>query len=78
MRHLNSIGYMGWVLLSEVLRDSDVLNNRLSWGSSLGWSLDDLWAHKLVFKDLLAFSHSSCGDLDEFLEAHESDCEEDE
>ena len=69
---------MSWILLHEVLRHSDVLNHRLrvlSLSLLLNWSLNQLWAHKLVLKNLLIFSHSDKEHLDVLLEAYKKDNE---
>jgi hypothetical protein len=62
---------MGWVLLNKVLRNSNVLNDWLSILLSCG--LDNLWAHKFVFKGLLIFCHSVTNDLDVLLKADKRD-----
>jgi len=71
LRHLRCVGNVGWVLLDEVLRNRDVLHNRLGLGSCLNWNLDHLWAHELVLKGLLVFSHSGANNLDVLLSASE-------
>jgi hypothetical protein len=55
---------MGRVLLSEMLRNGDILDNRLGDGPWLSWGLDHLWAHVLVLKELLILGHSDANKLD--------------
>lgn len=73
LRHLRLVGYMGWVLLDEVLRDSDVLNYWLRLASLLRRGLNQLRAHELVFKGLLILTHSTEQHLDILLEASKHD-----
>lgn len=64
---------MGWVLLDEVLRDSDVLSYWLRLASLLRRGLNQLRAHELVFKGLLILTHSTEQHLDILLEASKHD-----